>query len=105
GRRSLLDRDDAPRAVRTLDAEAQMKYKGRDAVVLGLGLTGFSLARHLAANGAAVRVVDTRAKPPFAAKLATALPHVKVTTGPIDDAMLAGADLIAISPGVPKDQR
>ena len=81
-----------------------MTHQGRNAVVLGLGLTGYSLARHLAANGASVRVADTREKPPFAAKLAAALPHVKLTTGPIDDATLAGADLIAISPGVPKNQ-
>jgi UDP-N-acetylmuramoylalanine--D-glutamate ligase len=81
-----------------------MTYKGRDAVVLGLGLTGYSLARHLAAKGAAVRVADTRPKPPLAAKLAAALPRVAIATGPIDNATLAGADLIAISPGVPKDQ-
>ena len=48
--------------------------QGRNAVVLGLGLTGYSLARHLAARGADVRVADTRATPPFAAKLAAALP-------------------------------
>ena len=81
-----------------------MIYKGRDAVVLGLGLTGYSLSRHLAAKGAAVRVADTRPKPPFAAKLAAVLQRVAIATGPIDDATLAGADLIAISPGVPKDQ-
>jgi UDP-N-acetylmuramoylalanine--D-glutamate ligase len=81
-----------------------MSYKGRDAVVLGLGLTGYSLARHLAANGASVRVADTRPTPPFAAKLAATLPHVRVTTGPIGDATLAGADLIAISPGVASNQ-
>jgi UDP-N-acetylmuramoylalanine--D-glutamate ligase len=81
-----------------------MNYEDRDAVVLGLGLTGYSLARHLSANGARVRVADTRAKPPFAAKLAAALPHVTVTSGPIDEATLAGADLIAISPGVAKHQ-
>ncbi len=81
-----------------------MSYQGRDAVVLGLGLTGYSLARHLAAKGAAVRVADTRQRPPFAAKLAAVLPRVAIATGPIADATLAGADLIAISPGVPKDQ-
>ncbi|HSC97407.1 MAG TPA: hypothetical protein VLI21_00780, partial [Casimicrobiaceae bacterium] len=43
-----------------------MRYEGRNAVVLGCGLTGFSLARHLAAGGAAVTVADTRAAPPFA---------------------------------------
>ena len=81
-----------------------MTYERRDAVVLGLGLTGLSLARYLVANGANVRVVDTRSKPPFAAKLAAALPNVPVITGPIDDTTFIGVDLIAISPGVAKDQ-
>ena len=79
-------------------------YAGRDAVVLGLGLTGLSLARHLAARGARVRVADTRAAPPFADRLAAALPGVPVATGAFTDATFAGADLIAISPGVAKDQ-
>ena len=81
-----------------------MSHQGRDAVVLGLGLTGYSLARYLVANGANVRVADTRSRPPFGAKLAAALPKVPVITGPIDDTTFIGADLIAISPGVAKDQ-
>ncbi len=81
-----------------------MRYEGRKAVVLGLGLTGFSLARHLAAHGARVRVADTRPAPPFADRLAAALPDVPVATGPLDPAIFVGADLVAISPGVAKDQ-
>jgi len=81
-----------------------MDLRGRNAVVLGLGLTGFSLARHLAARGAAARVADTRTTPPFADRLAAALPGIDVVTGPFTDATFAGADLIAISPGVAKDQ-
>ncbi len=81
-----------------------MNYSGRHAVVLGLGLTGYSLARHLAARGAFVRVADTRTAPPFAAKLAAALPDVPFAAGPFGAETFAGADLIAISPGVPKDQ-
>ncbi len=77
-----------------------MDYTGRSAVVLGLGLTGFSLARHLAARGARVRVVDTRPSPPFADRLAAALPDVPLATGPFGDATFADVDLIAISPGV-----
>ncbi|MEP7183393.1 MAG: UDP-N-acetylmuramoyl-L-alanine--D-glutamate ligase [Betaproteobacteria bacterium] len=77
-----------------------MNLSGRNAVVLGLGLTGFSLARHLAARGATVRVADTRPAPPFADRLAPALPGVPLATGPFTDATLEGADLIAISPGV-----
>jgi len=79
-------------------------FAGRNTVVLGLGLTGYTLARYLAAGGATVRVADTRGKPPFAAKLAAELPHVSLTTGPLSTSTCAGADLIAISPGVAKDQ-
>ena len=53
-------------------------YAGRNAVVLGLGLTGFSLARHLAAGGARVTVADTRSAPPFANPLREALPTCKI---------------------------
>jgi len=81
-----------------------MKFENRTAVVLGLGMTGLSLARYLVREGARVRVADTRTDPPRAAELAAALPEVQLTTGPFDDATLAGADLIAISPGVAKDQ-
>jgi UDP-N-acetylmuramoylalanine--D-glutamate ligase len=81
-----------------------MKYENRNAVVLGLGMTGLSLARYLAREGAHVRVADTRAEPPRAADLAAALPDVPLTTGAFTDATFDGADLIAISPGVPKDQ-
>jgi UDP-N-acetylmuramoylalanine--D-glutamate ligase len=81
-----------------------MEYANRNAVVLGLGLTGFSLARHLAAHGATVRVADTRPAPPFADRLHAALPLVPLTTGPFGDATVAGADMIAISPGIAKDR-
>ena len=53
------------------EAEALMKmrHQGRNAVVLGLGMTGLSMARHLARHGANVRVADTRADPPNRAAL------------------------------------
>ena len=80
------------------------RYAGRKAVVLGLGLTGYTLARYLAGQGAHVRVADTRPSPPFASKLAAALPDVAVATGPFAAATFSDADLIAISPGVAKNQ-
>jgi UDP-N-acetylmuramoylalanine--D-glutamate ligase len=76
------------------------RYSGRRAVVLGLGTTGLSLARHLVRHGADVRVSDTRSDPPNRAALAAELPRVIVATGPLTDATFEGADLIAISPGV-----
>ncbi len=80
-----------------------MDYAGRNVVVLGLGLTGFSLARHLATRGAAVRVADTRSAPPFADRLQAKLPGVPLATGPFSKATFAGADMIAISPGLARD--
>ena len=79
-------------------------YQGRRAVVLGCGLTGLSLARFLAGRGATVRVADTRDAPPHAGTLARDLPGVPLETGPLSASTFAGADLIAISPGVAKDQ-
>src|SRR5436309_12230557 len=78
--------------------------RGREAIVLGLGLTGFSMARHLAASGARVCVADTRAAPPFAARLRCALPDVPIVTGPFAPSLFERADLIAISPGIAKAQ-
>ncbi|MBK6336337.1 MAG: UDP-N-acetylmuramoyl-L-alanine--D-glutamate ligase [Betaproteobacteria bacterium] len=80
-----------------------MDCSGRHAVVLGLGLTGYSLARFLTAGGASVRVADTRAAPPYAQRLAASLPGVPQLAGEWTAATFAGADLIAISPGVPKE--
>lgn len=81
-----------------------MRYADRNVVVLGAGLTGLSLARYLASEGARVSVADTRANPPLAGELAAALPGVPLTLGPFTHATFADADLIAISPGVAKDQ-
>jgi UDP-N-acetylmuramoylalanine--D-glutamate ligase len=78
--------------------------KGRNAVVLGLGLTGLSLARYLSRHGARVRVADTRDVPPNAERLARDLPQVRLEHGPFSPSTFAGADLIAISPGVARDQ-
>ena len=76
------------------------RYEGRRAVVLGLGMTGLSLALHLARHGASVRVADTRNDPPNRGALARSLPRVSVETGDFSDATFDGVDLIAISPGV-----
>jgi UDP-N-acetylmuramoylalanine--D-glutamate ligase len=81
-----------------------MDVRGRNVVVLGLGVTGLSAARWAVRHGARVRVADTRAKPPGAAQLSAELPQVPLATGPLTDATLASADLIVISPGLGKDQ-
>jgi len=78
--------------------------RGREVVVLGLGQTGLSLARWLARRGARVRVADTRANPPGREPLLRDLPGVRIETGTFVPSTFDGAEIIAISPGVAKDQ-
>jgi len=78
-----------------------MELAGRNALVLGLGVSGLSMARWLNHRGAHVRVADTRAAPPCGVQLQRELPSVPVTAGPLRAESFQGVDLIAISPGVP----
>ena len=78
-----------------------MELAGRNALVLGLGVSGLSMARWLSRRGAHVRVADTRSTPPCAAQLQRELPDVSVATGTLRPESFYNIDLIAISPGVP----
>ena len=79
-----------------------MKLAGKNALVLGLGETGLSMARFLARRGAHVRVADTRDDPPRLAALGEKVPQAELVLGAYRDAYFSGIDLIAISPGVPQ---
>jgi UDP-N-acetylmuramoylalanine--D-glutamate ligase len=70
-------------------------------VVVGLGATGLSCARHLAARGLPFAVVDTREAPPGLDTLRRELPQVPVQLGGFDAALLADAEELIVSPGVP----
>jgi UDP-N-acetylmuramoylalanine--D-glutamate ligase len=78
-----------------------MELAGRKVLVVGLGLSGLSMARWLHGRGALVRAVDTRATPPHASQLASELPQIPVRTGAFQRESFAGIDLLAVSPGVP----
>lgn len=71
-----------------------------ETVVVGLGVTGLSVARYLHRQGEPFRVVDTRAHPPQLAALQTSCPGVTVHCGPLSAAAFAGASRILLSPGV-----
>jgi UDP-N-acetylmuramoylalanine--D-glutamate ligase len=75
--------------------------RGQSVLVLGLGETGLSLARYLSAQGARLRVADSRLDPPGIVTLRRELPQAEVYCGPFGDKLLQGIDRIAISPGVP----
>ena len=78
-----------------------LELSGKNVLVLGLGDTGLSCARWLAARGARVSVADSRPTPPNAARLAELLPQVPLYAGPFDPTRLQVAELLVISPGVP----
>jgi UDP-N-acetylmuramoylalanine--D-glutamate ligase len=70
-------------------------------VIVGLGRTGVSCARHLAARGHRLVVTDSRAAPPGLTDLRRLVPDAATALGGFDAAVLDGADQVVVSPGVP----
>jgi len=69
-------------------------------VIIGLGRTGASCARHLAGRGHALRITDSRAEPPGLAELRRSVEDVSLALGGFDAGLLEGADQVVVSPGV-----
>ncbi len=81
---------------------AEMRLEGKNAVVIGLGVTGRAAARFLKNRGAQVLAVDSGDAEALAEAAAEMAAHgVKTEIGPLRPALLASAELIVISPGVP----
>jgi UDP-N-acetylmuramoylalanine--D-glutamate ligase len=73
----------------------------KSVLILGLGETGLSMVRWLSAQGANLRVADSRAAPPGLDEVAKLVKADQIFCEPFHDALLDGIALIAISPGVP----
>ncbi len=69
-------------------------------VVVGLGATGLSCARHFYARGLPFSIVDTRRQPPALAEVQRAMPQVPLYLGDIPEFVLETADELVVSPGV-----
>jgi UDP-N-acetylmuramoylalanine--D-glutamate ligase len=69
-------------------------------IVVGLGITGLSVARYLNSRGTPFMVVDTRQAPPGLIELRECLPDVVVELGEFDLDTLLGASTLVVSPGV-----
>lgn len=76
------------------------QFATKSVLVLGLGETGLSMVRWLSAQGARLRVADSRPMPPGMDEVSKWVSPEQVFCGPFSDALFAGIDLIAISPGV-----
>ncbi len=75
----------------------------RSAVVVGMGRTGLSVARHLQRCGFRIAVTDSRAAPPELAGVQALGASVVTRTGGFDARLLEQADIVVTSPGVPLD--
>ena len=80
-----------------------MELRGIRVLVVGLGESGLAMAKWLHRQGALVRVADSRDTPPNVDALQRVAPGAELVAGAFSKGMFAGMDLVAISPGVPKD--
>lgn len=76
-------------------------YEGKHVVVVGAGCTGRGLARFFLERGAVTTLSDSRQREDLEGVAELAEGGLRFDCGGHDAALLAGADLIAISPGIP----
>jgi UDP-N-acetylmuramoylalanine--D-glutamate ligase len=69
-------------------------------LVVGLGKTGLSMARHLRAQGVEIAVTDSRMEPPGLQRLHEELPSVRAFVGGFPSQPFQRAGRLAVSPGV-----
>ncbi|MCR4298439.1 MAG: UDP-N-acetylmuramoyl-L-alanine--D-glutamate ligase [Gallionella sp.] len=77
------------------------QWADKNVLVLGLGETGLSMLRWLSAQGARLRVADSRRAPPSLAEAVRHVDTAQILCGPFSAAMFDGIELVAISPGIP----
>jgi len=82
---------------------AHALQSARHAVIVGMGRTGLSVARHLQRCGYGIAITDTRESPPELAGIQSLGSAVVTRTGGFDARLLETADLVVTSPGVPLD--
>jgi UDP-N-acetylmuramoylalanine--D-glutamate ligase len=70
-------------------------------LIVGLGKTGFSIARFLATQGLRFAVTDTRDEPPFLREFRETYPDAAVFLGGFKSSTFEAATHIIVSPGVP----
>nr|MDQ6881795.1 Mur ligase family protein [Pseudomonadota bacterium] len=79
--------------------------QGQSVLVLGLGASGYAMARWAARCGARVTVADTRAEPPQLAALREHLPEARFVSGALEATLVAGGvQAVFRSPGLSPQQ-
>jgi UDP-N-acetylmuramoylalanine--D-glutamate ligase len=72
-------------------------------LIVGLGVTGVAVARHLSARGQRVRIIDSRAAPPGLQELERKVPSADVVLETLDPRWLDGIARVVLSPGLASD--
>jgi len=72
----------------------------RKTLIIGLGATGLSVARHLAAQRLPFEVADTRVAPPGLARLREIAPKAAVYLGVLNPELICQMSRVVLSPGV-----
>ncbi|MCU7936177.1 MAG: UDP-N-acetylmuramoyl-L-alanine--D-glutamate ligase [Candidatus Thiodiazotropha sp. (ex Dulcina madagascariensis)] len=73
-------------------------------LIVGLGKTGLSCARHLAAQGVPLAVTDSREQPPGLEALRKDFPDTALFLGGFQAEVFQAANQLVVSPGVPLDE-
>ena len=73
-------------------------------VIVGLGVTGMSCARHLHRLGVSFSVVDTRSQPPGLEQFRKEMPDIAVYAGDYPEGLITSASELIVSPGVAIDE-
>ncbi|MCU7904632.1 MAG: UDP-N-acetylmuramoyl-L-alanine--D-glutamate ligase [Candidatus Thiodiazotropha sp. (ex Epidulcina cf. delphinae)] len=73
-------------------------------LIVGLGKTGLSCARHLAAQGVSLAVTDSRKQPPGLAALRKDFPDTALFLGGFQAEVFRAARQLVVSPGIPLDE-
>lgn len=74
------------------------------ALIVGLGKSGLSAARHLSARGWDLAVTDSRESPPGQSAVRALQPGARAAYGRFDLSLLDGVALVVASPGVALDE-
>lgn len=86
--------------LKALDTRFSLNKQSSKVIVVGLGITGLSVAKFLHSLGLQFAMVDSRKNPPFNDELLAEMPDVAVFTDGFDPAVFDVATHIVVSPGV-----
>lgn len=69
-------------------------------LVVGLGLTGYSVASYLLSHGYRCKIQDSRDIPPYYQQLKSQFADVNITSQALDAELITWADALVVSPGL-----